>query len=199
VAQGGGNLVLALLVLGGAGVAIWAGITDPDGGVREGIRRAMTGTPGTKRTGAAGGVSFTTTLASLTTGAGTSGGGGQAGGGRYSLGGVKPHVAAAAAEIGGRFNIGTVYGFSVRNVAGTTTLSDHALGLALDFMTRNGDGLAAYAQANAARLGVTYVIWNRRIWSVGRADEGWRTYYGVSPHTDHVHVSFKGNGGAVST
>lgn len=34
-----------------------------------------------------------------------------------------------------------------------------------------------------------YVIWNRRIWSVARAAEGWRAYKGVNPHTKHMHVS----------
>jgi hypothetical protein len=42
--------------------------------------------------------------------------------------------------------------------------------------------------ANARRLGVQYVIWNRRIWSSYAPT--WRAYGGPSPHTDHVHVSF---------
>ena len=43
--------------------------------------------------------------------------------------------------------------------------------------------------ALARRMGVMYVIWNGRIWSAYRANEGWRTYNGSSPHTDHVHIS----------
>lgn len=42
--------------------------------------------------------------------------------------------------------------------------------------------------ANARRLGIQYVIWNRRIWSSYAPT--WRAYSGPSPHTDHVHVSF---------
>jgi hypothetical protein len=42
--------------------------------------------------------------------------------------------------------------------------------------------------ANARRLGVQYVIWNKRIWSAYAPT--WRAYGGPSPHTDHVHVSF---------
>ena len=42
--------------------------------------------------------------------------------------------------------------------------------------------------ANARRLGVQYVIWNKRIWSSYAPT--WRAYSGPSPHTDHVHVSF---------
>jgi len=60
--------------------------------------------------------------------------------------------------------------------------------------------VARWAQANATGLGVTYIIWQGRIWSVARSAEGWRDYtvnfpYGtnVTPttlHMDHVHVSF---------
>ena len=43
---------------------------------------------------------------------------------------------------------------------------------------------------NARRLGVMYIIWNRHIWASYRASEGWRTYTGSNPHTDHIHFSF---------
>lgn len=108
-------------------------------------------------------------------------------GGRYDLGAVKPHVEAAAYEIGPMFNITRIIG----KVPG---LFDHPKGLALDYMTSNrstGDALAAYAISNVNRLRITYVIWYRHIWSVARASEGWRPYVGVSPHTNHVHVSFR--------
>lgn len=110
----------------------------------------------------------------------------------YSLGNVKPWVRSAAEDIGPRFGIRTVYGYSYRNIAGTSTLSDHALGLALDFMCDipTGNALASYVQAHAGEYNVTYIIHNRRIWSVARQGEGWRPYTGVNPHTDHVHVSF---------
>ncbi|HTF58362.1 MAG TPA: hypothetical protein VK713_00455 [Actinomycetes bacterium] len=44
--------------------------------------------------------------------------------------------------------------------------------------------------AMARRLGVMYIIHNRRIWGSYRATEGWRPYVGANPHTDHVHFSF---------
>ena len=110
-----------------------------------------------------------------------------AGSSSYHLGPVRSHVAAAAREIGPRFGIRRVLGH--RGGGG----GDHPRGLALDFMTTGatGDRLAAYARGNASRYRIDYVIWDRRIWSVGRAGEGWRAYRGWSPHTDHVHVSFK--------
>lgn len=118
----------------------------------------------------------------------------------YSLGNVKSHVAAAANEIGPKFAVKTVYGFSFRNIAGTSTLSDHARGLALDFMTNDlgaRTGIAEYAKANASRLGVTYIIHDRKIWNAARSSEGWRPYTGVSPHTDHTHISFSASGAGV--
>ena len=48
--------------------------------------------------------------------------------------------------------------------------------------------------ANARRLGIQYMIWNRRIWSATYASSGWRQYSGPSPHTDHVHISLSWNG-----
>ncbi len=116
----------------------------------------------------------------------------------YSLGNVKPAVRAVANKVGPMFGIKTIYGYSYRNVGGTSTLSDHATGRALDFMCGldTGKRLAAYMQDNARQYGVTYIIHNRKIWSVARASEGWRPYTGVSPHTDHVHVSFTGGGGS---
>lgn len=120
-------------------------------------------------------------------GAGAVAGAGAAGAvsGNYDLGPVKAHVKAAANELGPKFGIKRIGGWRVQ------ATGDHPRGLALDFMTTTGDALANYAVANQARLKVSYVIWNRRIWNQARRSEGWRKYTGTSnPHTDHVHVSF---------
>ncbi|MEV5575829.1 hypothetical protein AB0L06_37825 [Spirillospora sp. NPDC052269] len=82
---------------------------------------------------------------------------------------------------------------------------DHAEGRACDFMEsgggampsaaaqRHGDQVAAYAVANASRLGVSYVIWKQHIWNIARASEGWRPMAdrgGITAnHYDHVHIS----------
>ncbi len=47
----------------------------------------------------------------------------------------------------------------------------------------------------ANRLGVMYLIWNKRIWSSG----SWREYTGESPHRDHIHFSFTWNGATQRT
>lgn len=121
----------------------------------------------------------------------------------YALGAVKPHVKDAANTIGNMFGINVIYGVGSREGA-----SDHPIGLALDFMTRNGDGLATYARANATRFGIKYVIWKQHIWSVNRDSEGWRPMENrgndTANHFDHVHVSFysqggRGKGGVINT
>lgn len=109
------------------------------------------------------------------------------------LGAVKPWVQAAADELGTRYGIATIGGYGTRDNA-----TDHDDGLALDFMTRSGGALAAYAQANAARLGITYIIWNQHIWNIERAAESWRPMADrgspTANHKDHVHVSFSASG-----
>ncbi len=111
-----------------------------------------------------------------------------------------PHVRRTADQLACDFGIRTVGGH--RRSAG-----DHGRGLAVDFMTVNtaqGDRLAAQARANASRYGIQYVMWNHRIWSAGRADEGWRWVPDrgdrTANHMDHVHVSFSATpGNAVLT
>jgi hypothetical protein len=44
--------------------------------------------------------------------------------------------------------------------------------------------------AMARRLGVMYIIWDRQIWGLYRASDGWRPYTIGDPHTGHVHFSF---------
>ncbi|TRY20259.1 M23 family metallopeptidase [Tessaracoccus rhinocerotis] len=93
---------------------------------------------------------------------------------------------------------------------------DHGTGRAVDVMIPNwhtptghalGTEIAAWAQTNATALGVTYVIWDRKIWSVAHAGKGWRDcsegscYAGPDPsaaHLDHVHVSVAGDQGTDS-
>lgn len=81
---------------------------------------------------------------------------------------------------------------------------DHGSGRACDFMestagrmptasaTAHGDSVAEYVVANAARLGIKYVIWRQRIWD-SRSGGGWRQMEdrgGITQnHMDHPHVS----------
>lgn len=51
--------------------------------------------------------------------------------------------------------------------------------------------------ANARRLGVMYIIWNRQIWSADK--RAWRPYNGASAHRDHVHISLSWAGALAKT
>ena len=43
--------------------------------------------------------------------------------------------------------------------------------------------------AMARRLGIMYIIWDRKILGTYRLSDGWRDYNGADPHTSHVHFS----------
>ncbi|MBK5308071.1 MAG: hypothetical protein JJD92_15405 [Frankiaceae bacterium] len=51
----------------------------------------------------------------------------------------------------------------------------------------------------ARRLGVMYVIWNKKIWSSYNAGAGWRPYTGADPHTSHMHISLSWAGALKKT
>jgi hypothetical protein len=110
---------------------------------------------------------------------------------KYGLKGVTSNTAKAADYWGSKYGIKSIGGYRER---GSVPGSDHPKGRALDFMTNNvkngmktGTALANDVIRNYKAWNVSYVIWNRYIWSPSR---GWRRYNGPSPHTDHVHVSF---------
>jgi hypothetical protein len=84
--------------------------------------------------------------------------------------------------------------FSDRTISGTSTLSLHAEGRAVDLMCATAarvdavDAIVdALVEGEAWRvLGVQQVIWWGRIW---RFDRGWRPYTGsAGPHKDHAHI-----------
>jgi len=76
------------------------------------------------------------------------------------------------------------------------TIGTAATGAALD----TGWAMTNWLQANAAALGVEYLIWQGKIWSLARADEGWRPYNGggmhdpsdiTGGHYDHLHITVR--------
>ncbi len=82
---------------------------------------------------------------------------------------------------------------------------EHPLGRACDFMLSTGGvvpsasrvklgyDVAAWAQANASRLGIMYIIYRQRIWDVRMASSGWVLMADrgsiTANHFDHVHIS----------
>ena len=82
---------------------------------------------------------------------------------------------------------------------------EHPLGRACDFMLSTGGvmptasaiqkgyDIAAWAQANASRLGIMYIIYRQHIWDVRMASSGWVLMEDrgsiTANHYDHVHIS----------
>ncbi|MEV7431035.1 MULTISPECIES: mucin-2 protein [unclassified Nocardioides] len=72
---------------------------------------------------------------------------------------------------------------------------EHAQGIAVDIMVSGDRGweVAEFVRANYAELGVSYLIYAQKIWSVERAGEGWRAMEDrgstTANHYDHVHVT----------
>lgn len=87
-------------------------------------------------------------------------------------------------------------------------VSEHADGRAWDWMVHVDKAKEKAAAAdflawltrrdgeNARRLGIMYVIYNKKIWAVYRAKDGWRPSSG---HRDHIHLSFSWNGARAKT
>lgn len=112
------------------------------------------------------------------------------------LGDVKPHVLASAQVIASHFGLSRMSGYRTNSVAKG---SDHPKGLAIDIPANKsmGDQIAAWVTANAAALGVKYVIWQTAMWKPGAptwtpmSKQGGDTGGSYDPnHLRHVHVSF---------
>lgn len=114
----------------------------------------------------------------------------------YNLGQVTPQLTQLVNVLAPMFDIKTVGGY--RDSA--TDPHGHPAGLAADFMVpltpagkAQGDALVAFAQAHARELAIDYIIWYQRIWSVARADEGWRPMEdrgsATANHLDHPHIN----------
>jgi len=82
---------------------------------------------------------------------------------------------------------------------------EHPLGRACDFMLSSGGvmptaaniqlgyNIAAWAQANASRLGIMYIIYRQRIWDIRSGSSAWVPMEDrgsiTANHYDHVHIS----------
>lgn len=72
---------------------------------------------------------------------------------------------------------------------------EHSQGIAVDIMVSGSRGweVAEFIRANYAELGVSYLIYSQKIWSVQRSGEGWRGMSNrgsaTANHYDHVHVT----------
>jgi peptidoglycan hydrolase-like protein with peptidoglycan-binding domain len=90
-------------------------------------------------------------------------------------------------------------------------ISEHYDGRALDWMLSVNDpkqkaiadSVATWLSANngamARRFGISYMIWNHKMWREYAPERGWAPYTGSVPHTDHIHFSFSWDGAMART
>ncbi|QYJ02452.1 hypothetical protein KUV85_08870 [Nocardioides panacisoli] len=120
--------------------------------------------------------------------------------------GLTPRAETIRREVQERFGDQQVGGFAPGGVSeGHMEGSAHYDGRAVDVFFRpvnernkvRGWAMAQYFVANAERLQVSTVIYDDRIWTARRSDEGWRDYdvpsssggdRAILEHRDHVHV-----------
>mgnify|MGYP002076255787 CR=1 FL=1 len=102
--------------------------------------------------------------------------------------GVSPNVVKVHQAVCAAFPSITTYG---------TFRSDgeHSQGIAVDIMVSGSLGweVAEFIRAHYSELGVSYLIYAQKIWSVERSGEGWRGMSdrgsATANHYDHVHVT----------
>ncbi|MEE2787097.1 MAG: hypothetical protein VX589_07130 [Myxococcota bacterium] len=91
---------------------------------------------------------------------------------------------------------GPVEIYNCRPIRGGQAYSVHSEGRAIDIYipkengranNRLGDQIANWIAANAAYVGIQYIIWDRTSWQGSRASQS-RCYTGQHPHDDHIHV-----------
>jgi hypothetical protein len=114
----------------------------------------------------------------------------------------KPGVTAFAALMKARYKTGFIGTY--RPCLGD--ISEHYDGRAMDWMLNVNNlnqraianSVTAWLSANngamARRFGISYIIWNRKMWREYRPQQGWTTYTGAVPHTDHIHFTFAWDG-----
>jgi hypothetical protein len=103
-------------------------------------------------------------------------------------GGVSPNIVKVHQAVCAAFPEITAYGTFRGD-------GEHARGIAVDIMVSGARGweVANFVRAHYRELGVSYVIFSQRIWSVERGGEGWRGMSdrgsATANHYDHVHVT----------
>lgn len=114
----------------------------------------------------------------------------------------KPGVTAFGALMTARYKIG--YKGTYRPCNSAT--SEHYDSRAMDWMLNVNNPtqkaiansvvawLSARGGVMARRFGISYIIWNHKVWKEYRPERGWAAYTGSVPHTDHVHFSFSWDG-----
>ena len=108
-------------------------------------------------------------------------------------------------NFGGVSSIGI---YNCRKIGGSSNLSLHGVGRALDIMipvdgswndrasANNdvGDPIANWLIENSEAIGIQYIVWDRNSWGSHRNGSKLRAYNGQHAHHDHIHVELTPEG-----
>lgn len=117
-------------------------------------------------------------------------------------GSARPGALALLAYLRSEFPSGKSLGiYNCRRVRGSVVPSIHSEGRALDWGVTmvNGKGspegheIVKLLASQGSRLGIQAIIYDRKIWS--NASPNGRSYTGVAPHYDHLHIELTRNAG----
>lgn len=80
--------------------------------------------------------------------------------------------------------------YNCRSVRGGSALSLHGEGRAIDIGGSHSTmkQLAQWCVDYSGWYGIQEVIFDSKIWSSNKSEQGWRKYTGINKHTDHVHI-----------
>jgi hypothetical protein len=101
--------------------------------------------------------------------------------------------------VGGRSEHKDGRGIDAGGVSAFTSTRARAESILNWLLATDADG---HRFANARRLGVMYLIWDKQLWVASEADRGWQPYpcSGVTLcHQDHIHMSISQAGAAKQT
>ncbi|MEZ4470245.1 MAG: hypothetical protein R3F60_05465 [bacterium] len=118
-------------------------------------------------------------------------------GGRNCTGGLTAGARALGEYVVANFRGARSFeGYACRQIRGSSGMSVHGTGRALDIFVPLsggaadndlGDPIANWLVEHASEIGVQLIIWDRTIWSGSRSPRD-RQYTGEHPHHDHLHV-----------
>jgi hypothetical protein len=126
----------------------------------------------------------------------------------HCVGAILPGSAELGQFLVDHFGASSYQGYNCRYIGGTTTLSVHSSGRAIDVFVPTdggsadndaGDPIGEYLVAHAEEIGISLVIWDRASWGAHRSGDKHQSYGGVHPHHDHLHIELTTAGANRST
>jgi hypothetical protein len=120
----------------------------------------------------------------------------------HCTGGARPGAVVLADWLRANFAASSYGIYNCRAIAGSSAMSVHSEGRAIDLFVPvdggaaypsnadndAGDPITHFLMANAEAIGISYLVWDRGSWGAHRSGDKHSYYSGVHPHNDHLHI-----------